>query len=140
MRLRPKLTSGRPLRTVGFQIIIDKSQRVVTTRWSGEISDADLLGLEHRFKAEPAFDRTFARICDLSDVTDVLISGGLMQRWAADPLQDSNVRHAVVCDRPAVLRRVLEFVSASRDHFREVLVFPNYRDAERWITENSHPN
>ena len=49
------------------------------------------------------------------------------------PLMDRSARHAVICNKPAVMKRVLEFVAASRNHLREVLVFPRYHDAAVWI-------
>ena len=118
-----------------LQVTIDKSQRLMTARLSGDVCDADFATIQDRFESNPDFDRTYARICDMSNVTAMKLSPELVKAWAADPILDPGARHAVVCNKPAVMKCVLDFVSASRKQLRDVLVFPNYSDAARWIRD-----
>ncbi|MEY2545899.1 MAG: hypothetical protein QOG48_1016 [Verrucomicrobiota bacterium] len=116
-----------------IQVNIDKPQRLVTTRCSGELSDDDLAALQERFETDPDFSPKFSRICDLTKVTVVDISDDVLNQWAADPIIDANARHAVVCSKPAVMTSVLDFVARSRRYSRDISVFPNYDQAKNWI-------
>jgi hypothetical protein len=78
-------------------------------------------------------DLSFARLCDLSEATSVSVSDEVLEHWAADPVSNPPVRHAMVCTAPGVLKRVLEFVTKSRRHFRDVSVFPSYDQAAKWM-------
>jgi hypothetical protein len=119
---------------------IDKVRGLITTRGSGELSDADFVAMERLFEANPDFSRKFARICDLTDATDVNVSEAVMKRWAEDPIMDRSVPHAIVCSDPLVMSRVLEFIRRSRTHLRDASVFPTFDQAADWIREQSEPS
>jgi hypothetical protein len=118
-----------------LQIHIDKGRGLITTRASGNVGDADFIAMEDLFEKSPDFSRKFARICDLTKVTDVNVSKELMKRWAEDPVMDRSARHAIVCTAPAVMSNVLEFIKESRTHSRDASVFPTFDQAEDWIRE-----
>lgn len=118
-----------------MQIDIDKGRGLITTRASGNVSDADFIAMENLFGKSPDFSRKFARICDLSQATDVKVSEALMKRWAEDPVMDRSARHAIVCTDPAVMSNVLQFIKESRTHSRDASVFPTFDQAEDWIRE-----
>jgi hypothetical protein len=116
-----------------MQIHIDKGRRVITTRASGNVSDADFIAMEDLFEKSPDFSRKFARICDLTAATTMNVSEELMKRSAEDPVMDRSARHAIVCTTPAVMSNVLEFVKVSRSHARDASVFPTFDQADEWI-------
>jgi hypothetical protein len=121
---------------MAMQMHIDKSQGLITTRISGEVSDADLIAMEDLFNKSPDFSRSFSRICDLTTATQVKISEELMKRWAEDPVMDRSARHAIVCTDPGVMSNVLQFIRESRVHLRDASVFPTVDQAEDWVREN----
>lgn len=118
-----------------MHVDIDKGRSLITTRASGEVSDADLIAMEDLFGKSPDFSRKFARICDLSAATGINVSEALMKRWAEDPVMDRNARHAIVCSDPGVMSNVLQFIRESRIHLRDASVFPTFDQAENWIRE-----
>ena len=61
------------------------------------------------------------------------VSDESLEFWVTDPISNPPVRHAIVCDTPPVLKRVLDYVRLSREHFREVSVFPTCEQALEWI-------
>lgn len=103
-----------------MHVTVDQACRVVTTRGWGEISNADLGAAHDYFEAHPEIDRSFTRLCDLSAATSVSASEEAVAAWAADPISNPAVRHALVCSAPNVWKRALEFVAKSRSYFREV--------------------
>jgi hypothetical protein len=115
------------------QVHIDKGQGLITTRVSGQVSDADFIAMEHAFNKSPDFSRKFARICDLSAATEMNVSEALMKRWAEDPVMDRTARHAIVCSDPGVMSNVLQFIRESRIHLRDASVFPTIDQAEDWV-------
>jgi hypothetical protein len=102
-------------------------------RGSGVLTDSDLTLAHRQCETDSALDPSFARICDLSDVTYVSISDESLDAWAADPISNPHVRHAIICGTAPVLERVLDYVSLSRKQFREVSVFPTYDQAADWM-------
>ena len=116
-----------------MDVSVDSVSRVVTTRAWGDISEDDLAALRRAYETNPDIDPSFVRLCDLSAATGISVSAGTMARWAADPIANPAVRHAIVCSAPKVLRSVLEYVAKSRSYFREVSVFPTHRAAAEWI-------
>jgi hypothetical protein len=101
-----------------IQVDIDKSRGLITTRASGEVLDADFIAMEDLFAKSPDFSRSFARLCDLTQATDMNVSEALMKRWAEDPVMDRSARHAIVCTDPVVMTNVLQFIRESRSHPR----------------------
>jgi hypothetical protein len=120
-----------------MQIHIDKKHGLVTTRASGQVSDADIIAMEDLFEKTPDFSRKFARICDLTAATEMNVSDALMKRWAEDPVMDRIARHAIVCTDSAVMSNVLQFIKESRMHLRDASVFPTLDQAEDWIRETN---
>jgi hypothetical protein len=116
-----------------LEVDVDPARQLVTARGSGKMSDDDLDSMVRLFNGDAEFSRKFSRICDLTDVTDVAISDDRMVQWAEDPLMERSARHAIVCQHPAVMMRVLEFVRHSRKHARDVSVFPTFDQAMIWI-------
>jgi len=116
-----------------LEVTIDSARRVIMMRGSGVLTDADLASAHHQCETNPALDPSFARICDLSGITEVQVSDEGLDAWAANPISNPPVRHAIVCDRPPVLKRVLDYVRLSRKQFREISVFPSYEQAADWM-------
>ena len=114
-------------------VTIDSGQRVIKTRGWGDISEGDLLQTRERLASAAERDLSFSRLCDLSEATSISISDEMIERWASDPIASPPVPHAVVCTAPVVMKRVLEYVSSARRHLHEVLVFPSYEAAAKWM-------
>lgn len=68
--------------TVPLQITIDKTHRVIMMRGSGVLTDSDLALAHRQCETDPAVHRSFARICDLSEVDNVSISNESLDVWA----------------------------------------------------------
>jgi len=125
-----------------MQIDIDKGRGLVTTRASGNVSDADIIAMEDLFGKSPDFSRKFARICDLTKATDLKVSEALMKRWAEDPVMDRSARHAIPREqqRSPELFGHAAFYGWSEDKARQATVpegqsFPGYLHARGFNLE-----
>jgi hypothetical protein len=121
-----------------LDLVVDRERRVIRMRGSGVLTDVDLETVRSKCDAIPEADRSFPRVCDLSAVTAVSVSTESLDGWAADPVSNPRVDHAVICNAPPVLERVLEFVQLSRKAFRNVSVFPTHEKAMDWLREEQH--
>jgi hypothetical protein len=102
-------------------------------RGTGVLTDSDLALAHSECEASPAADLSFARICDLSEVTGVSVSDEALEAWVADPISSPAVRHALVCSAPPVVKRVVDYIALSRKQFHQVSVFPTYDQAMDWL-------
>lgn len=114
-------------------VTIDRARRLILMRGSGVLTDSDLLQVHDQCESDPAVDLSFERICDLSNVSEVRISDQSLDAWVADGVSNPPVRHAVICNSPAVVKRVFDYVQLSRKQFREVSIFPSYEKAAEWL-------
>src|SRR5689334_13077125 len=107
-----------------LEVTVDNERRLILMRGSGVLTDADLAAAHQQVETNQAADPSFARLCDLSGLTDVSVSDESLDLWVTDPISNPPVRHAIVCDTPPVMKRVLDYIRLSRKQFRDVSVFP----------------
>ena len=122
--------------TVPLEVTVDPERRVIKMRGSGILTDADLGRAHDLIEGNPAADPMFARICDLSEVSDVEVSDNSLDAWAADPVSNPPVRHAIICNAPPIMKRVLDYMRLSRKQFREVSIFPDFDKAFEWLNRD----
>ncbi len=122
-----------------LQVTADAGERVVKIRGWGEITDNDLEAAREQFRTDPEVDPTFSRLCDLREVTSGTFSGQALEDWAADPISNPPVRHAVICTNPRAIHLATDFARRSRRYHREVSVFPTEEHARAWLSEGPEP-
>ena len=120
-----------------IQLTVDPEHRVVISCGWGVVSDTDLLVGHRLLETNPHFDPAFDRIWDLAGVTRLDMSDEVLRRFAEHSLSDSTVRRAAVCVAPAVMKRVLAFIAASRAFKRDVVLFPPRGEALAWLAVGS---
>ena len=82
-------------------VTIDATQKIVLVRFTGEVKDADLIGLPIAPTADPLFDPSFSEIVDFSAAT-----GGSVSTCAVHTLAqrtssyNRNSKHVVVAPQP----------------------------------------
>lgn len=100
---------------------------------SGVLTDDDLARAHDQVESNPAADPTFGRLCDLSDVSAVNVSNESLDAWAADPISNPPVPHAIICSTPPIMKRVLDYIALSRKQFRQISIFPDSEKAFEWL-------
>lgn len=119
-----------------LEVTVDNGQGIINIRGWGKVADADLNELREVFREDPALNLTFTRLCDLSAVTEASITSVALEEWAADPIANPAVRHAVVCTQPNAVKLATEFMARSRRYHREVCVFPTQHQALTWMSSS----
>jgi hypothetical protein len=64
---------------MGVRLTIDVNQRLVISTFSGELSDAELLGHASLIRSHPDFDPSFSEILDFSGVTGSNLSASAVR-------------------------------------------------------------
>jgi len=113
---------------------IDTEQDVVVTRGHGRLTDDDLLGVQQRLRADPAFRPDMNELCDLRDVSEVEVTSRGLRLLAARNHFGAGSRRAFVVERP-VLFGIARMLQALTDrHPDELRVqFDELRDARAWV-------
>jgi hypothetical protein len=119
--------------TMPLDLTVDRARRVVMMHGSGVLTDADLASARTQCESIPEAELSFARICDLSELTDVSVTAEALGAWTSSAISNPPVRHAIVCSAAPVLKQVLDFVTLSRRAFRDITVFPTYDKAMDWL-------
>lgn len=82
---------------LSVSVTIDATQKIVLVQFTGEVKDADLIGIPIATKAHPLFDPSFSEIVDFSAAT-----GGSVSTFAVHTLAqrtsiyDRSSKHVVV--------------------------------------------
>ena len=64
---------------MGVHVTVEPSQRLVISTFSGELTDADMLGFASLIRSHADFDPSFSEILDFSGVTAVGVSTSVIQ-------------------------------------------------------------
>jgi hypothetical protein len=114
---------------------IDQARRVVSSRGWGDLTDADLADHQAALLADPAFDPTFAQLCDLREVTSesqVTVLG--VRYLAGRDVFAPWARRAFVAPRPLSfgLARMFALLRKSRGELA-IEVFRELPSASHWV-------
>ena len=107
-----------------MEYTIDVVQKVVVVRFTGEMTDADLIGIGTATKSHPLFDPSFSEIVDFSEVIGNSLSTFAVQTVARKPsIYNRASKHVVIAPQPHVfgLSRMFQtFADQSRPNMEIV--------------------
>jgi hypothetical protein len=112
---------------------IDPARRMVVTRSSGVMTDADVIAIRAQFAADPAFDPQYAQLSDLRDLTDVALSASMIDAIASTSVFRPSTRRAFVAYTPFQFGIARMFAAVSEAHRQQVQVFRSMAEAESWV-------
>jgi hypothetical protein len=114
---------------------IDPARRLVLLHGTGALTSDEVLGIQSRWRADPAFDPAFRLLADYRDVTRSDFNRENMLRIAANvPFHPSSRRAFVARGRLGFgLARMFEGVSSYTPQGGTVRVFRDLAEAEAWL-------
>ena len=112
---------------------IDGSLRIVFTNAEGNLSAADLQGLQEGVRGDPEFDPTFRNLVDLRAVKKVTIAGEEMNKLARSSPFAAGVRRAIVAPSESVFGMSRMYQMMGGDSADEVSVFRGMAEAMEWL-------
>jgi hypothetical protein len=112
---------------------IHPSSRLVISRAWGILSTAEVAEHYRAIAADPAFDPSFSQLADLRQVEHVDMSSPSVRREALEIVFSSRSLRAFVArtDEQTVVAKLYGLYG--RYVRQNIQVFPNVREAERWL-------
>ena len=117
---------------MSVQFTIDASQKLVIRKFSGEISDADILENPRRVQADPQFDPSFSEVVDFSGVTGGDVSTSAIQELARQKsIFNLASKRVVIAPQPLLygLTRMFEvYAEGTKPNIKLVHTFDEARE------------
>lgn len=88
---------------MGVHVTVDVSQRLVLSTFSGELTDADVVGAASLIRSHPDFDPGFSEILDYSGVTAASVSTSVVQELSRrESLYNLASVHAIIAPQDVI--------------------------------------
>lgn len=113
---------------------IDRSQRVVISRFSGVLSESDIHSARERLHSDASFNPAFSQLVDLSEVTAIDISVPSLARIAGTTSYTPGTRRAIVGVNDIQYEMARLYAAFSEPHQQLVHVFRDRAIAEEWLS------
>ena len=118
-----------------YDYTIDSEDRLIITRWWGDLKDQDMFDYRHQLRTDPRFNPEFSVLLDMSDATsDTGITVAALKDIAQKPFY-GRIRRAVIAPR-----KTLFWFARLFDNYREMAggkeqsrVFTDREAAMRWL-------
>ncbi len=121
---------------------IDAGRRLVVTRCTGRVSDADIIAYAERIGGDPQFPVEFYSLVDTSEATEFDISVELIRDMIRNRRTPTPLRRAIVAPQRKTLAYGLSRLSAAHLQARgdEVMIFETSEEALKWLYSSPEAN
>jgi hypothetical protein len=113
--------------------IIDADRQLVTSLLVGPVTEAEVYDHNERLRTDPNFDPGYRQLADMSGVSEVLVSTGLIVNTARDQFFSPGVPRAFVACEDASFGMARMYAAHAESLGQTVKVFRDRGDAERWL-------
>ena len=110
---------------------IDTAARVVFSKVEGRVTDDECLAHQNRLRADPAFDRSFDYIYDMSEVTEADVSEDTIRLLTERNPFLPSVRRAIVAKTEQTGELARMFLAHTKADPNEVRVYASVEEARR---------
>ena len=112
---------------------IDHTQRLVTSRLWGPVTDGEVHGHNQQLRTDPLFDPSYSQLADMSEVTEIRVGTGTINETSQDQFFDPGSRRAFVAVSDAVFGMARMFALQAERLGQTIEVFRDKRAAEHWL-------
>jgi hypothetical protein len=112
---------------------IDADRQLVTSLLVGPVTEAEVYDHNERLRTDPSFDPGYKQLADMSGVSEVLVSTGLIVDTARDQFFNPGVPRAFVACEDASFGMARMYAAHAESLGQTVKVFRDRGDAERWL-------
>jgi len=120
-----------------FAYTIDASRRLVVTRNTGVLTDADVTEIRAQFAVDPGFDPTYTQLSDLRDLTDITLSSRMINEIGKNSVFRPSRRRAYIATTPLQYGMARMLASLADAHGQTVHVFRSMGAAEIWMARDA---
>jgi hypothetical protein len=114
---------------------IDVARRLIISRATGRLTDADLQQYQQQLRQEAAFDPTFYQLVDWTGVTVLALTADGLRQRVAQAIFQPGTPQAIVVSRPALygFARMIQSLQSFRGG--NLRVFRELTAAQAWLDE-----
>jgi hypothetical protein len=113
---------------------IDQDERLVTSVLWGPVSEDEVHDHNRRLRSDPLFDPSYRQLADMSGITEVLVSTGMIRETSQDPFFKPGAPRAFVAASDGVFGMARMFASHAEGLGQTIEVFRDRPSAEAWLT------
>jgi hypothetical protein len=112
---------------------IDHSQRLVTSRLSGVVTNDEVRDHNERLRTDPEFDPGYRQLIDLSGITEVRVTTPTVTSAAQDQYFAPGSRRAFFAPSDVTFGLARMFALYAESGGQTIEVFRDRRQAEEWL-------
>lgn len=112
---------------------IDPTQKLVTTRIWGTVTNEDVEQHNRQLRADPLFDPTYRQLADMSDVTLNMVTFDNVQETARDQYFSPGARRALVVSDDTTFGLCRMYATYAESLGQVVNVFRDRKEGEAWL-------
>ncbi|GAC1458661.1 MAG: hypothetical protein PVSMB1_08550 [Gemmatimonadaceae bacterium] len=112
---------------------IDPNRRLVTSRLWGAVTDDEVRDHNHRLRNDPAFDPSYRQLTDMTGITEILATTGMINETSINQFFNPGTRRALVASSDAAFGMARMFALKAEGVGQTIEVFRDLRSAEAWL-------
>ena len=112
---------------------IDPRRRLVTRRLWGALTDTEVYDHNRQLRADPTFDPTFVQLTDLTGVTEIAVTTGMINDTSLDQFFEPGTRRAIVATDDGVFGMARMFALRAESVGQTIQVFREEDKARDWL-------
>ena len=105
----------------------------MTSRLWGPVRESEVFEHNTRLRADPHFDPTYRQFVDLTGITEVLVSTGMINQTARDQYFTPGTRRAFVAKNDGVFGLARMFALRAEASGQTIEVFRDEKSAREWL-------
>jgi hypothetical protein len=112
---------------------IDPHRRLITSRLWGAVTDVEVYDHNEKLRADPNFDPTYQQLTDLSGVTEIGVTTGMINTTSLDQFFEPGTRRAILATDDGVFGMARMFAIRAESVGQTIQVFRDERQARDWL-------
>ena len=112
---------------------IDPQRRLVLSRLWGAVTDAEVYDHNRRLRADPSFNPTYLQLTDLTGVTQIGVTTGMINDTSLDQFFEPGTRRAIIACDDGVYGMARMFALRAESVGQTIQVFRDEQQARDWL-------
>lgn len=116
-----------------FNYEIDPQRRLVISRLWGAVTDREVYEHNQKLRSDPRFDPTYRQLTDLTGVTEIVVTTGMINETSLDQFFAPGTRRAMVATDDGVFGMARMFALRAEGLGQTIEVFREEQPARDWL-------
>ena len=120
-------------RELPFNYEIDPQRRLIISRLWGAVTDSEVYEHNQKLRTDPRFDPTYRQLTDLTGVTEIVVTTGMINETSLDQFFAPGTRRAMVATDDGVFGMARMFALRAEGLGQTIEVFREEQPARDWL-------